>query len=142
MSTQPQIRYKHRLLVALTSILPFLSWLHFMFLEMERSQNTFLRWNSVALALAETFVVWMFVRGWIRVRSAATPGTEATRGQRAELAVSRFMIHTALAVEVLCAGAALLMPPHQLAWAAVAASIGAAAAPSIWAIGWNVRNDY
>lgn len=94
----------------------------------------------MALALAETFVVWMLVRGWIGVRSAATPGTEATRRQRAEFAVSKFMIHTALAIEVLCAGAVLLMPPLQLAWAAVAASIGAAAAPSIWAIGWNLRN--
>ena len=141
MPTQPQTCYRHRLIVALMSFFPFFSWLRFLFVEMRALPEPSWRGSSAISAWVATFVVWVFVRKWLRVRSAEIRDAGATPREKAGVKVSSYLIHLPLVIETLCAGAALLGPPENLTWACAIASAGSAAAPCIWAVGWNLRNN-
>jgi small-conductance mechanosensitive channel len=141
MYPQQDTRYRHVTVAGLISLLPFFTWLDFLFDQIRHHHVRSPHWNVALTGATTPLIVWWFAMRWTRIKLASTVSTADTDRVKRLVAVGRLLAHIALAVGIICAAAAVFLPEMRIAWAAIVASCGSSAAPAIWALGRIVRKD-
>ena len=127
MYPQQDTRYRHVTVAGLISLLPFFTWLDFLFDQIRHHHVRSPHWNVALTGATTTLIVWWFAMRWTRIKLASTVSTADTDRVKRLVAVGRLLAHIALAVGIICAAAAVYLPEMRIAWAAIVASCGCAA---------------